>query len=123
MSKKSIINTEKYKVALLALIDYIFFSLSNVFMKLSSSHDMILDKIIWYSCSMICLFVFSIMWQILLKKLPLNKAYLFKGTTLFWGLIFGVLIFNEKITVNMLIGVLIVLIGVFVTFTGGEKNE
>lgn len=123
MFEKGIIVLKKNKYNLLAIIDYIIFALSNVFMKISSTYNGLIDKFIWYAFSIICLMAFSLIWQILLKYLPLNKAYLFKGTTLLWGMLFGILIFNEQLTINMIIGILIVIFGIIVAFTGGEYNE
>lgn len=114
---------KKNSAYLVAIIDYMFFSVSNVFMKLASVKNNFADKIFMYLCSILTLFIFSILWQKLLAKMDLNRAYLFKGTTLLWGLIFGNLIFNEQITINMIIGAIIALLGIIITFTGGETSE
>ena len=124
MFKENIKLIKKNSIYFIAIIDYIFFSVSNVFMKLASVKNGFSDKIFMYFCSILTLFIFSILWQKLLAKMDLNRAYLFKGTNLFWGLIFGNLIFNEQITINMIIGAVIALIGIIITFAGGgETNE
>ncbi len=99
---------------------YCLFSLSSVFMKLASMQESIINKGLLYCVSVGILGIFSILWQKLLSKLNLNKAYFFTGTTIVWGLIYGVIIFNEKVTINMLIGALICLFGVLVIL--GDKN-
>jgi len=70
-----------------------------------------------YATMIFILGVYAILWQQILKKLPLNVAYANKSVTLAWGMIFGSLIFNEKITVTNVIGAIIVLIGVILMLT------
>lgn len=110
------------KTVLSGIIIYCLFSLSSVFMKLASSQNYLIYKLILFSLSIGVLGIFSLLWQRMLSKLNLNKAYYFKSTTLIWGLIYGVLIFGEKITINMIIGIIISLLGV-VLILGDGKHE
>lgn len=112
----------KIKSVVFGTIIYCIFSLSSVFMKFASLQSNLFNKFLLFGVSIGILGVFSILWQKLLNKLNLNKAYLFKGTTLIWGLVYGVLIFGEKVSINMIIGVIIALIGI-VIILGEEKHE
>ena len=67
-----------------------------------------------------------IIWQQILKRMPLTVAYANKPVTLIWGIIWGALIFGEKITVNMLIGAAVIFAGIYLVTgeteeKGGEK--
>lgn len=59
-----------------------------------------------------CLALFTVGWQLILKKYDLSFIYLFKGTTILWGLLFAKLIFKEVITLPNLIGAIIMIIGI-----------
>ena len=103
----------KYLMLLHLLI--LFYSLGSVCSKFASELPFFSFK--WcalYGASIFILGVYAILWQQILKNLPLNLAYANKALTLVWGMVFGFLIFKEEITVKNLIGAAIVLAGVIV---------
>lgn len=63
------------------------------------------------------------MWQQVLKRVNLNVAYASKAVTLIWNTIWGVVIFHETILWNNILGGVIVLAGVILMVTGGEKKH
>ena len=111
-----------FKNVLLAIILYLFFSTSSVFMKFASMQESLFKSIIFYGLAMLTLGVFALLWQKLLKKFDLSKVYIFKSTTIIWGMIFGFLIFRETITINMIIGSIITIIGIAIII-GGKEHE
>lgn len=110
----------KIKTIIFGVIIYCLFSISSIFMKLASMQNIFVYKSLLFGVSLFLLGIFSILWQKLLSTVNLNKAYYFKGTTILWGLIFGILVFNEKISINMIVGSVICLFGVVVIL--GDKN-
>ena len=114
-------NKMSIKSFVFGIVIYCLFSFSSVFLNLASMQSSIINKGFFYCVSIGVLGIFSILWQKLLSKLNLNKAYFFKGTTIIWGLIYGIIIFNEKVTINMLIGALICLFGVLIIL--GDKSH
>lgn len=77
----------------------------------------------FYGFSLLILGVYAILWQQVIKKIPLNIAYANKAITLVWGMVWGAVIFKEHISIANLIGAAVVLAGVLLMVTGGEKNE
>lgn len=112
----------KFKNILLAVILYLFFSTSSVFMKFASMQNSLFNSIIFYGLSMLTLGIFALLWQTLLKKFDLSKVYIFKSTTIIWGMVFGALLFNEIISINMIIGSIITIMGIAIII-GGRENE
>lgn len=106
-----------------AIFIYTIFPLSSIFMKYASGEQKIFMKLFLFAMSIVSLGVFSILWQRLLKNVNLVKAYLFKSTTIIWNAIYGIILFNEKITGNMVAGMVITTIGVMITIYGGRENE
>ena len=113
----------KAKDILFAIVIYIIFPFSSIFMKYASQSDDLLMKLFLFGCSIGVLGVFSILWQMLLKKMELTKAYLFKSTTIIWNVVYGILLFQEKITLPMIIGMVITTMGIMITIVGNKKEE
>lgn len=68
---------------------------------------------IFYGALLLILFVYAIVWQQVLKKVSLTVAYASKGVGILYGILWGVLIFDEEIRWNMILGAILVLIGVY----------
>lgn len=66
---------------------------------------------------LIGLLLFTVIWQLLLTKFDLSFIYLFKGTTVLWGMVFAKIIFNESITACNLLGAIIIVIGIGVSLS------
>jgi drug/metabolite transporter (DMT)-like permease len=78
----------------------------------------------WYLGALVILGVFALVWQQVLKVLPLTSAFCNKGITLVWGMLWGALFFGEQIKLNMLIGAAIVFGGVIlVAFSEINKED
>lgn len=69
------------------------------------------------------LFVYAILWQQVLKKIPLTTAIANKSITIVWGMIFGFLFFKEAITPKMLVGAALILSGILILSTEKMENE
>lgn len=108
---------------LFAILIYTIFPLSSVFMKIASGQEQIIIKFIYFCLSIFVLGIFSILWQKLLKDVDLVRAYLFKSTTIIWNVVYGIILFSEKIKINMIIGIVITTIGVMITIVGGRNDE
>jgi len=113
----------KAKDILFAIVIYIIFPFSSIFMKYASATDDLFMKLFLFGCSIGVLGIFSILWQMLLKKIELTKAYLFKSTTIIWNVVYGIILFQEKITLPMIIGMTITTIGIMITIVGSKKEE
>lgn len=112
----------KKKYIIFSILIYILFSLSSVFMKYASSEETLFLKLFFFGCSIGVLGIFSLLWQKLLNKADLSKAYMFKSTTLIWSLIYGMLFFGENIAISKVLGIIITMIGMII-IVGENKHE
>ncbi len=78
---------------------------------------------LFYGIMLLILAVYALLWQQVLKMLPLNVAYANKSVAMIWGALWGVLFFNETITLSNIIGGVIVLAGVTLMVWDGEKKN
>ena len=101
-----------------------FFSLGGIFSKLASKQSFLsLKFILCYGALLFIMFVYAIGWQQIIKRLPLTMAYANRAVTIVWGIIWGLLFFNEKLNVGKIIGAVIVIAGVLLYVTESDEGE
>lgn len=106
-------------LALHALL--LFYSSCGVFAKLAAREEFLsLPFILFYGAEIFVLFVYALLWQQILKHIPLTVAFCNKSVNMIWATLWGVFLFNEPITWSMGVGAAIVLIGVFLVVTSNE---
>lgn len=115
-------NVGRYVLIFLALHICLFISsLSGVFSKLAGRQDLLSFRfILYFGMVLVLMFVYAIVWQQILKRMPLTVAYANRPVTLIWGMIWGALIFKETITWNMIVGALIIFFGIYLVVSEHE---
>ena len=110
----------KYFVFLHILL--FFYSISNVCSKAAAKEKFLSPKfILLYACIIAILGVYAIVWQQILKHIPLTTAFCNKAVGIIWGIMWGAVLFGEKIKVNMIIGALVVIAGVIMVVKSDEQ--
>ena len=99
-------------------LNILLFSLTSVFSKLASvqyNKDGLYSPLFYLflflmiaNCG-----IYAIAWQQVIKKFSLSTAYANKSVYLLWSQIWAVAIFHEQLSVQNIIGILIVLFGVW----------
>ena len=103
----------KAKILILLSLSLVIQSLSSVFIKFSGQYETLSREfIIFYVLAIGCLGIYAIMWQFLLELIPLTTAYLRKGILYILILFWSVLLFKEHVTVNNIIGSIIIIAGI-----------
>ncbi|WP_411337448.1 EamA family transporter [Ruminococcus gauvreauii] len=100
-------------------LNILLFSLTGIFSKLASiQYNKEGLTSVWLYVFLVLMIadcgIYAIAWQKVIKKFTLSTAYANKSVYLIWSQIWAVLIFRENLTVNNIIGMLIVFIGVMV---------
>lgn len=115
------INKTKIKYFIALHIELLLFSLGGVCTKMASQYEFLsFWFVFFYGLVILNLGVYAIVWQQIIKKLPLNTAYSNKAITIVWGILWGFLFFKEQITWNMIVGALIVIVGVVLVVRADE---
>lgn len=78
---------------------------------------------IFYGLVLVILGIYAIVWQQIIKRLPLTVAYANRAVSVLWGCIYGVIFFSEKITTGKIIGCVIVAAGVILYATERTEGE
>lgn len=100
----------------------LFYSLSAVCSKMASQYQFLsLPFILFYGVVLFILFAYAIVWQQIIKKMPLVTAYANKAVTVIWGLVWGLLVFQESISFWNILGVVIIITGIFLVVRADEQ--
>lgn len=76
--------------------------------------------IFFYGLEIAILGIYAILWQQIIKRFELSIAYANRSMAILWSLAWAVIFFHESITLNNVIGVLIVLVGTILVNMDGK---
>lgn len=114
-------NTKKIKDYFLLHFIILMYSLGGIFSKLASNEKFITFSFIcFYGMLLLVLLLYAILWQQILKVIPLTTAFANKSFTVIWGMVWGAILFNEEISFSMIIGSLIIFVGVYLVVNDNE---
>ena len=103
----------KMKTLLFLHIILLLYSINGIFSKLAGTQEFLsLPFFIYYGIVLTILFVYAILWQRVIKLLPLTTAFANKAITVIWGIVFGMVIFGEKLTLGKIIGSVLIILGI-----------
>ena len=89
------------------------YACTSIFTKMASRQEMLSwPYLLWIAGAIGVMGVYALLWQQVIKRMPLSTAYMFKGTSLIFVLLFSALLFGETITLNNVIGSAIIIIGI-----------
>ena len=109
-SKKNLV---KNIIILQAII--VIYTLASVAAKFASGEEFLSFKfIVFYGLEILILAVYAILWQQIIKKFQISIAYANRAMGLLWSLVWAIVFFHENITINNIIGVIIVVIGTII---------
>lgn len=102
----------------------LIYSISSVCSKKASSEKfMSLKFIMFYGLVFILLAIYAVIWQQILKRIPLTTAYANKAVTVIWGIIWGFILFDEQVTIGKIIGAILVGVGIILYSLADGKGK
>ena len=96
------------------LLVFLVYSSANIFMKLSAESGSLGISLLFFVGAVCVLGAYTYLWQLTLKHVPLTTAFMFKSITVIYGMVFATTLFQEKITMNNIVGVLFIVMGIVV---------
>lgn len=82
-------------------------------MKMASAHASLSGPyLVWILGAIGVMGIYAVLWQQILARTPLSTAYMYKGTSLVFVLLFSALLFGESITITNVIGSTIIVAGI-----------
>lgn len=99
----------------------LIFSLSNVCSKYAAQHPFLSwEFILLYGASLGILFLYAVLWQQVLKTVPLLMAYSNRLVSMVWGVVWGAILFQEQISLTNVLGTAVIIYGLY---TMGKVEE
>lgn len=93
----------------------VLYSLGAVCSKSASRHPFFSAGFwLFYGLAFAVLAVYAVVWQQLIKRIPLVTGYANKAVTVIWGLLWGRLFFEEAITVQGVLGAALIMLGIYI---------
>jgi multidrug transporter EmrE-like cation transporter len=68
--------------------------------------------LLWLAGAVAIIGIYALLWQQVLRRIELSTAYMFKGTTLIFTMLFAALLFGESITIPNIVGSVIIITGI-----------
>ena len=111
----------KKKDFILLHLVFVIVALGEVAKKFASPEPLLSWRwVLFFGLHIASMGVYALLWQQVLKRVPLTTAFCNKAMTIVWGMIFGLLFFQEQIAWNNILGAVIVIAGVILVVTDGE---
>lgn len=89
------------------------YAFESVFVKLASGQDFLsAGYFLYMGCAVGVLGLFALIWQQIIRRIPISEAYMFKGTALIFVLLLSVILFGESISPANVIGACMIVSGI-----------
>jgi len=98
---------------LLLLLAFVVYSCESVFVKLASNcQTFSIGYILFFGLAIAVLGIYAVLWQIVLKSMPLSLAFNSKSITIVIILLFAHFLFREEITLKNMMGSTLIISGI-----------
>ena len=89
------------------------YACTSIFTKMASMQAVMSWRyLMWTAGAVGIMGIYALIWQQIIARLPLSVAYMFKGTSVIYVLLFSALLFGEAITITNIIGSMIIILGI-----------
>lgn len=108
---------EKQRLALssvlLLTVAFLIYSATGIFTKLASMQDLMSVAWLQYlAMAFVALGTYAVLWQFILGRVALSQAFLFKSTTVLFSLCFARFLFDERISLQNIVGASLIIVGI-----------
>lgn len=90
------------------------YTTSGIAAKIASQYSFLSHGfVLCYGIEILILGVYALIWQQIIKRVDISVAYANRAVAIFWSMLWSVLIFHENISINEIIGVLLIIGGTY----------
>lgn len=112
---------KKYMKYIMLQAVIIIYSFSTVMSKLASGEkENPIKFLIYFGVEILLMGVYAVLWQQMIKKFDLTIAYANRAMVILWSTIWAVIFFHDSITIQNIIGIVLVIIGLLLVNTEKE---
>ena len=103
---------------------FLIYSFYTVLGKIAAKYDFLsLRFCIFYCILILILFIYAIVWQQVLKVIPLSFATANKASTIVWGMFWSFIFFQEEITFKKIFGAVIIITGIILLSSATNTED
>ena len=115
---------QSWKALIMLQFAVLIYTFAGIFGKLASGYPVLsLPFIGLYAAEVVVLGIYAILWQQVIRHIDLSVAYANKGISLLWSLLWALLLFHETITIGNVLGILVVMAGIFLVNSEPAEQE
>ncbi len=112
---------KKYKYILLLHTLLAVYSMSGIASKYAAQQTFLSGAFcLLYGIVMLLLVFYAVFWQQIIKKMSLITAYANKAVTVVWGIVWGLLYFDDPLGFWKITGAVVIVIGVYIVVSSEE---
>jgi len=114
----------KIKNIIILQLIVIIYTLNGIIAKFSAGQEVLsFGWLCFFAGEVAVLGIYAILWQQIIKRFELSVAYANRAMAIMWSALWATIIFHEKLKINNIIGILLVLAGtIFVNVKGGDDR-
>jgi len=102
-------------------LSLLLFSVGGILSKAAAGHAFLSFSFIALYAGVLFIFaIYAVLWQQILKHMPLNVAYSNRAIVVLWGMLWGRVIFSEEIRLGMIVGAVIIVVGIILVVNADE---
>ena len=102
---------------------FLLYALGGVAGKTAASYEWGSTSFLLFCGIVIAAFgLYALVWQRLMRYIPLTTAYAHRSVMVFWGMIFGYCFFDELVTIGKMVGIMLTACGL-VLFSSERRSE
>lgn len=118
------IQKTKWRDIIILQIIVIIYTFSTICAKLASGQKMLsIPFLLYIGLEMVLLGIYAVCWQQMIKKMELSVAYINRSLALCWSMLWSFIFFGEKMTIQNIVGVVIIVFGTFIINTEKESLQ
>lgn len=122
--RKAVKKAVKLKNVLLLQGVILLYTISSVMSKeASASGGNMLRFLFFFGMEFVILGVYAILWQQMIKRFELSVAYANRSMAVVWSMVWAVVFFHDTITVQNVLGIILVVAGTWIINTGTEEDR
>ena len=102
----------------------VIYTISGVMSKQASASGGDLPRFLFFfGMEFVLLGVYALLWQQMIKRFELSVAYANRSMAVVWSMVWAVVFFHDTITIQNIVGVLLVVVGTFIVNTENAKEK
>ncbi|MBQ7622425.1 MAG: EamA family transporter [Bacteroidales bacterium] len=103
----------KASTYLVLIAAFFIYALSSVATKAASGYPALsAGWLLFIAGAVLILGIYAIVWQQIIKRMPVSDAYMFRGTVIIFILLISYLVFGEPVTARNIIGAAVIICGI-----------